>query len=100
MLLAPAVVIGLLLGEGLGPVGVSVTRVLGIGLLALGIATWDTAVLPTHKFGRAGLCGYNLGVSVLLSFVGIAGDLSGLLLWPVIILHGLFAAAMIFAFSR
>lgn len=99
MLLAPMLVVELLLGEGLGAVGVAVTRVLGVGLLSLGISTWETASLPAHNFGRAGLCSYNIGVTVLLLFVGVTGETGGPLLWPVVGLHGLIGAAMIFAFS-
>lgn len=42
MLIAPAFLIGLLLGDGLGPVGVAVARVLGIGLLSVGVAGWES----------------------------------------------------------
>jgi len=38
LLVAPLFVIGLLLGDGLSPTGVAVARVLGIGLLSVGIA--------------------------------------------------------------
>ena len=100
MLFAPAFVIGLLLGDGLGSLGVVVTRILGIGLVALGISTWEAKTLPVHNAGRIGLCTYNFGVAALLSMAGIIGGMGGPLLWPVVGLHGLIGTAMIFAFSR
>ncbi len=36
LLVAPTLVVGLLLGDGVGPIGVAVARVLGIGLLSIG----------------------------------------------------------------
>ncbi len=42
LLVAPAYVVGLLLGDGLGQTGADVSRMLGIGLFSLGIAAWET----------------------------------------------------------
>ena len=100
MLLAPAFVIGLLLGDGLGVLGIAVTRVLGIGLLCLGISCWQASMLPINIAARIGLCSYNLLVTVLLSTIGFAGEIGGPRLWPVVALHGIIGMAMIFAFSR
>ncbi len=95
LVLAPAYVIGLLLGDGLGPTGAGVSRVLGIGLLALGIAAWETARQETQRAPRIGICTYNLGAATLLSILGTLGNMNGALLWPTVALHGVTGVAML-----
>ena len=101
VLLAPTFVIGLLLGEGLGPTGEAVSRVFGMGLLALGIAAWeiagpDTNPAPRIPSPRIGVCTYNLGVAGLLTMLGATGHSDGILLWPAVGLHGLIGVAMLY----
>ncbi len=93
-LVAPAYVIGLLLGDGLGQTGADVSRMLGIGLFSLGIAAWETERQDTHTAPRVGICTYNLGVAALLAILGTVGKSDGVLLWPVVALHGLIGATM------
>ena len=97
LLLAPAFVIELLLGDGLGQTGSAVARVLGIGLLSLGVSALETARRPTHHASRVGICTYNLGAAALLSMLGTIGNMKGLLLWPAVGLHGMTGAAMLWA---
>ena len=97
LLFAPVFVIGLLLGDGLSQSGVAVTRVLGIGLLSVGISAWEAAEQNVHIAPRTGICTYNIGVATLLSILGLAGGATGILLWPVAILHGLIGATMLWA---
>ncbi len=94
LLVAPAYVIGLLLGDGLSQTGAGVSRVLGIGLFSLGIAAWETGRQETPYISRVGICTYNLGVAALLATLGTAGKSDGVLLWPVGALHGLIGATM------
>jgi len=68
MLVAPAFLIGLLLGDGLGPTGVAVTRVLSIALLSVGIAGWESQGQDMRLAPRAGLCMYNVGAAMLAAF--------------------------------
>lgn len=46
LLIAPAHVIGLLLGDPPDPIGKATARILGIGLLSLGISAWETTRRP------------------------------------------------------
>ncbi len=89
MLVAPAFLIGLLLGNGLGPIGIAVTRVLGIGLFSLGIAGWDSQeqALGTVLGPRTGLVVYNIGATAMFVYLGTTGAMNGLLLWPAAALH-------------
>ena len=70
LLLTPAFVIGLLLGDDAGHIGSAVARVLGLALLSLGVAAWETPRQEIHLAPRVGICAYNLGVAVLLSVLG------------------------------
>lgn len=95
LMLSPALVVGLLLGEGPGPTGTAVARVAGIALLSLGVAAWQGRQEAPHHAPRAGICLYNVGVAALLMMVGTFGGISGPLLWPVAALHGLVGVAML-----
>jgi hypothetical protein len=95
LLVAPQFVIGLLLGDGLGAIGIAVARVLGIGLLSVGVAAWESPQQHCRLAPRAGLCIYNIGIAVLLVIFGTTGGMHAPLLWPVASLHGLIGAVML-----
>ena len=95
LIAAPLFVIGLLLGDGLGPTGVAVARVLGIGLLSVGVAGWESPGQDTRLAPRAGLCVYNVGAAIVFAILGTSGGMTGLLLWPVAVLHALIGALML-----
>ena len=95
LLVAPTLVVGLLLGDGVGPIGVAVARVLGIGLLSIGVAGWESQGQDTRLGSRAGLCLYNVGIVALLVMFGTAGGMTGPLLWPVAGLHALIGVVML-----
>ena len=95
LLVAPLLVVGLLLGEGLGPIGVAVSRVLGVGLLSVGVAGWESPEQVVCLAPRAGLCTYNIGATLVFVMLGASGGMSGILLWPTAALHGLIGATML-----
>jgi hypothetical protein len=95
LLAAPLFVIGLLLGDGLGPTGVAVARVLGVGLLSVGVAGWESQGQDILLAPRAGLCIYNIGAATVFVILGTAGGMNGILLWPAAILHALIGAIML-----
>jgi len=94
-LVAPALIVGLLLGEGVSPIGIAVARVLGIGLLSVGVATWESSELDSRLAPRAGLCLYNVGVAALLAILGTTGGMHAPLLRPAAGLHSLIGAPML-----
>jgi hypothetical protein len=49
---------------------------------------------------RVGMLPYNVTVTLYLASVGVAGGLSGLLLWPVVVLHVILTALLTRAFTR
>jgi hypothetical protein len=91
LLAFPSRVAMLLLGSPLEtPVALTVARVAGVALLAVGVACW----LARHDGrGRAarGLVGamvlYNAAVATVLVHAGTGLGLSGIGLWPTVLLH-------------
>jgi hypothetical protein len=92
LLIVPSLVGQLLFGEQLTGVAIPVARVTGVALLALGIACWPGPPL-------VGMLTYSAAVTLYLSYIGVAGDLTGVFLWPVITLHVILTALLIWAFA-
>ncbi len=80
LLIVPSLVGRLLLGEELTGVATPVARVAGIALIALGIACWPGPPL-------VGMLTYSTVVTLYLAYLGLAGGLTGVLLWPAVALH-------------
>ena len=80
LLIAPSLVGQLLLGEQLTGIAIPVARVAGIALVALGIACWPGPPL-------VGMLIYSAWVTLYLAYLGFAGGLAGVLLWPAVVLH-------------
>ena len=88
LLLAPSWVGQLLLGSALTGTAVTVSQVAGIALIALGVACWPGPP-------RRGMLLYSAGVTLYLAYVGWSAAASGLLLWPVVVLHLILTALLI-----
>ena len=90
LLCFPSAVVALLLGSGLDTsVAVTVGRVAGAALLALG-----TACLFARGVGSRAPIGlvramllYNLAVAAILAVAGSGSGLVGIALWPAVVLH-------------
>jgi hypothetical protein len=80
LLIVPSLVGQLLLGEQFTGVAIPVARVAGIALIALGIACWPGPPL-------VGMLTYCTVVTLYLAYLGFAGGLTGVLLWPAVALH-------------
>jgi hypothetical protein len=80
LLIVPSLVGRLLLGEELAGVAIPVARVLGIALIALGIACWPGTPL-------CGMLTYGVAVTLYLSYLGFRGNWVGPLLWPAVAAH-------------
>ena len=86
LLVAPSLVGRLLLGAELSGIAVTVARVTGIALIALGVACWPGPPL-------VGMLTYSTAVALYLAYVGFTG-VSGVLLWPAVVLHVILTALM------
>ncbi len=69
--------------------------VLGIGLLSVGVAGWESQGQDIRLAPRAGLCIYNVGAAMVFVTLGTYGGMNGILLWPAAVLHALFGAMML-----
>jgi len=88
LLIVPSLVGQLLFGTELTGIALTVARVAGIALIALGVACWPGPPL-------AGMLIYNAAVTLYLTYIGFAGHLTGILLWPVVVLHVILTAFLI-----
>jgi hypothetical protein len=96
LLVVPSVLVELLLGAGLTTAaGVTVGRVAGVALLALGVACWfarDEAAGRAANGLIAAMLLYNIGVVAILAFAWARLGLVGIALWPVVLAHAALAA--------
>jgi hypothetical protein len=92
----PALVFSLLIGGTLAESAVPLARILGIALLALGIACWPERVNASVKEMNA-LLVYNALVAIYLGYVGAALNMGGILLWPAVGIHAIVAAMLIWS---
>ena len=88
LLIVPSLVGQLLFGVALTGIAIPVARVAGIALIALGVACWPDTPL-------AGMLTYSAAVTLYLAYLGFAGGLSGILLWPAVVLHVILTALLI-----
>ena len=87
LFIVPSLVGRLLLGAELTGIALPVARVAGIALIALGIACWPGPP-------RLGMLIYGAAVAVYLAYLGLAGGMSGALLWPAVVLHAVLTALL------
>jgi hypothetical protein len=84
LLVYPPIVVKLLFGVEISGVGVVVSRIAGMSLLALGLACWpaDRTAQPL-----SGMLTYSTVATVYLIYLGLGGKWSGPLLWPAAAVH-------------
>jgi hypothetical protein len=91
LLAVPSAVAQVLLGAPLeAPAALTVARVAGAALLALGVACWLASFDPQSCAARGVLSAmllYNLGAAIILGTFGIQSERAGIGLWPAVILH-------------
>jgi hypothetical protein len=88
LLAYPPIVVQLLFGAEITGAGAVMSRVAGIALIALGVACWPGTPL-------VGMLTYSAGVTLYLAYVGFVGGLTGILLWPAVVLHMILIALLI-----
>jgi hypothetical protein len=90
LLVVPSLVGQLLFGAELTGVTIPVARVTGIALIGLGVACWPGPPL-------VGMLIYSATVTLYLAYIGFAGGLTGILLWPAVVLHVILTALLTWA---
>ena len=93
LLVLPSLVGRLLLGEELIGVALPVARVVGIALIALGVACWPGPP-------RLGMLIYSAAATLYLAYLGVAGGLAGILLWPAVAVHAILTALLAWPATR
>jgi hypothetical protein len=93
LLIVPSFVGQLLFGADLAGVAIPIARVTGIALIALGVACWPGPPL-------VGMLTYSAVITLYLAYVGFAGGLTGILLWPAVVLHGILTAFLTRGFQE
>jgi hypothetical protein len=78
--------------EGLG---ILLGRFAGIALVALGITCLISAAPGPLRSGALGLLVFNVGATFFFAWVAVATAFRGSLLWPVVVLHAILAAALL-----
>jgi hypothetical protein len=91
LLSLPSLVVSLLFGESLdAPAALVVARMTGVALLSLGVACW---LARNDEKSRAAvgvvaaMLLYNAAAGTVLAYAGIIAGLSGVGLWPAVLLH-------------
>jgi hypothetical protein len=91
LLTCPSATAVLLVGAPLeAPASLTVARVAGAALLALGIACWLARGDASSRAARglvAAMLLYNFAAVAILAFAGIGFGLHGVALWPAVVLH-------------
>lgn len=91
----PSAAVALVLGSGIdAPVAVTLGRLAGAALLALGVACWlahDDAQSRAAQGLVAAMLLYNFVAVALFIYAGIGLGLHGVALWPAAVLHAAMA---------
>jgi hypothetical protein len=83
LLIVPSQVGQLLLGSPLTGIAIPIARVLGIALIALGVACWP------GRTARCGMLTYNALATLYFAYLGFRGEWVGPLLWPAVVIHAI-----------
>lgn len=88
----PSMFAWLVFGSKFSEAGEALGRLTAIALLGLVVATWPApAAENSPPSSLYALLIYNLLATIYLVSVGIGGQLTGILLWPAVALHLIFA---------
>jgi hypothetical protein len=87
LLVVPSLVGQLLLGAELTGVAITVARVTGIALIALGVTCWPDDDRNSGVRALRGMLCYSLFVTLYLAYLGFEGKWVGILLWPAVAVH-------------
>jgi hypothetical protein len=89
LLVIPGVVIRVLIGVDEGTTSTIVGRVLGGALIGLGIAGASARGRTPERPIVLAYVVYNVSAAAVLAAAGVAGTATGILLWPVVVVHAL-----------
>jgi hypothetical protein len=91
-LIAPSLLGQLLFGLEMTAIAVILVRMVGIVLVSLAIACWRTPLV--------GMLTYSALITLYLAYIGFAGGFTGILLWPVAVVHVILMALLALACTK
>jgi uncharacterized membrane protein len=91
VIVAPAIVVRLLVGLEIAADGTLLARCFGIALIALALACWPGERVDSGSSAFRAMLTYNALIALYVGYLGAFEHLSGLLLWPAVVLHALVA---------
>ena len=82
----PPIVVRLLFGAEISGAGVIMSRIAGIALIGLGVSCW-----PGNSAFQSlnGMLTYSTLAMLYLMYIGVRGEVVGLLLWPAVVVHAI-----------
>ena len=91
LLISPALFGRLILAGELAGSGQALGRLAGIALLGFALTSWPD---PSARSVARAMLTYNLLATAYLAYLGFVGESVGVLLWPAVALHLLFAVLL------
>jgi hypothetical protein len=95
LLVVPDGVSQLLFGAPAEGIGMPWARFAGVGLIGLGIASRSSPLGASKSSVVDGLIVFNVAMTVLLAWLGLATSFHGILLWPAAFLHAVISVALL-----
>ena len=88
----PSIVVRLLFGAEIGGAGFVMSRFAGIALIGLGVACW-----PGNSAFQSlnGMLTYSTLAMLYLGYIGVRGEMAGLLLWPAVVVHAVLVVLLV-----
>lgn len=91
LLVRPSWFAWLVFGAEFSEAGLALGRLTAIAMFGLSLATWTTSTARQSVSSVRALLIYNALATIYLLYIGIGGQLTGILLWPAIALHAIFS---------
>ena len=90
-LISPPLPVSILFDSSINdPVGLLAARLAGAAILSLGVACWLVSKDEKSRVAKglaAAMLLYNIAAIVLLVYAGLGAHLSGIGLWPAVVMH-------------
>jgi hypothetical protein len=86
LMISPPLFGRLIFAAELSEAGQALGRLAGMALVGFAMATWTAPPAAIQPAMRSLLI-YNLLATIYLGYLGVAGQLVGILLWPAVVLH-------------
>lgn len=94
LLVHPPVVVSLLFGAQVAGAEMVMSRIAGMGLIALGLACWPGRDMGNGAGALRAMLVYSLLATLYLAYLGAGGEWTGVLLWPAVAVHALLSVLL------